>query len=54
MFPVDSVVTAGRICANAEQTVNYATIHSFVRRARGGGGGGGVAKNAWGQVLKSI
>jgi len=31
MFPVDSVVTASRICRNAEHAMNYAMIHSFIR-----------------------
>ena len=30
-FPVDALITASRICRNAEAAMNYSTIHSFIR-----------------------
>jgi pyruvate kinase len=30
-FPVESFVTASKICCNAEAAMNYGTLHSFVR-----------------------
>lgn len=30
-FPVDALVTASRICRNAEAAMNYGTVHSFIR-----------------------
>jgi|LauGreDrversion2_5_1035112.scaffolds.fasta_scaffold106796_1 pyruvate kinase len=30
-FPVESLVTASRICRNAEAAMNYSTVHSFIR-----------------------